>query len=679
MVDPDNLSAAQVQQNLENKAFSLMKNDKASHEVWATDFSVIAVKDSDDETNSKILDGWAACNHCMAVYRTHSKKDKDGLRKNYGLSSLHAHVKECKKRVVAKKATSFVKQIQTRIPTFAFNKNKLNARLAEKLKDAELKFIVAGAHSFQSLENDGFVELVQTAIDIGDQGGKVSARDILYGRKSIRQEAMQKFNSFIQAVRLQLDIPIKTHCVTATCDMWADDFIKRSYLDFTVFWVSNEFDLNHSLLRCKHFSETNKTAVNIWREIKEIFASFDLSFGDTPIVTDQGANMGAAYKITNQARYPCMAHRCSTMLDTAWSRTEEKNRRCSIFNNAVRELQKYVQQSDGIQEHLPKTLKSTSGTRPWRSYYHVNDSLSTSYEEVTTCLRQRHEHHRMYQIDPILLREIADLMSKFSLIFDNLEFSNRPTLQNVVPSYYQMVTYVDENVNSSSDVSSGGKIINDLKMEIRKSLDKKFLPSITQLHWVSTFLEPTFKSLGFIDNPQFLEATKKEIRKGFHMLAEDVVKMPDADDSVSIEPSSLPMSPPKRRREDPFATLRGKKTQIISPCRSTKRECLAELDRQIQLYKCMSISADYDDKPVSFWRDQKDSLSIMAQIAKSVFVIPASSAESERHFSTAGQIVTEQRCSLEPDCVEALVVLKEAFLNKMWPSSSKTSPSGEHE
>ena len=197
----------------------------------------------------------------------------------------------------------------------------------------------------------------------------------------------------------------------------------------------------------------------------------------------------------------------------------------------------------------------------------------------------------------------------------------------------------------------------------------------TQLHWVWTFLEPTFKSLSFIDDPQFLEVTKKDIRKGLHVLAEDVVAVPDVDDPVSVEP----LSPPKRRKEDPFASLRGKKAHSISNCRSTKRDSAEELDRQIKLYEAMSVSDTYDDNPLSFWCEQKDSLNIMAQIAKSVFVIPASSAESERHFSIAGQIVTEQRRSLDPDCVEAMVVLKEAFLNNMWPSSSKPSPTNEGE
>ena len=104
---------------------------------------------------------------------------------------------------------------------------------------------------------------------------------------------------------------------SAACDLWTDDTIKRSYLDFTVFWVTDKHELRHCLLRCKHFSEDSKTAMNIWQEIKSIFESLNLSFGDTPIVTDQRSNMFAAFNITQEARIQCMAHRCNTTLETA--------------------------------------------------------------------------------------------------------------------------------------------------------------------------------------------------------------------------------------------------------------------------------------------------------------------------------------------------------------------------
>jgi hypothetical protein len=258
-------------------------------------------------------------------------------------------------------------------------------------------------------------------------------------------------------------------------------------------------------------------------------------------------------------------------------------------------------------------------------------------------------------------------MNKFSLIFDNLEFSNQPTIQNVVPSYYQMVCYAEDDMPSQTSTTTTNDIIANLKMELRKSLDEKFLPWITQLHWVSTFLEPTFKTLSFVGDRKYLEMQKKEIRKGLHVLVDDLLSANSADDPVPIISVSPAVASPKRFKEDPFASFRNQQTTVVSKCLSTKRARAVELDRQIQLYETMHVSADYNNNPLSFWREQKDTLDILAKIAKSVLVIPASSSESERHFSIAGQIVTEQRSSLDSDCVEALVVLKEAYLNHMWP------------
>ena len=164
--------------------------------------------------------------------------------------------------------------------------------------------------------------------------------------------------------------PSNRHCVAATCDLWSDDMVKRSYLDFTVFWTDDDYQLHHCLLRCKHFPNETKTAINIWNEIEQIFQEFGLSFGDTPLVTDQGANMVAAFKLTGEARFPCMAHRCcNTTIETAWNRLDTNNTQFHTFNTTVKDIRKYVQQSGGIQEHLEKTIKSTSSTRPWRSLF----------------------------------------------------------------------------------------------------------------------------------------------------------------------------------------------------------------------------------------------------------------------------------------------------------------------
>ena len=94
MIDPDTLQSAQVQRKLRTKEFISVNNSKATHGLWVNDIALVGVLDKDGKEH--ILDGWAACKHCLVAYRTHSKRDASQSRKNYGLTSFHAHVKQCR-------------------------------------------------------------------------------------------------------------------------------------------------------------------------------------------------------------------------------------------------------------------------------------------------------------------------------------------------------------------------------------------------------------------------------------------------------------------------------------------------------------------------------------------------------------------------------------------------------
>ncbi|CAF1065284.1 unnamed protein product, partial [Rotaria sordida] len=117
-----------------------------------------------------------------------------------------------------------------------------------KLKDAELKFVVAGSHSLNSLENNGILELLQVDIKIGSHYGMLDMHDIFYGHKTIREYLLIKFDAYLKTIRNILGESIKEHCLAATYDLWTDDFAKRTYLDSTVFWTTKEYELKHSLL-----------------------------------------------------------------------------------------------------------------------------------------------------------------------------------------------------------------------------------------------------------------------------------------------------------------------------------------------------------------------------------------------------------------------------------------------
>ena len=66
----------------------------------------------------------------------------------------------------------------------------------------------------------------------------------------------------------------------------------------------------------------------------------------------------------------------------------------------------------------------------------------------------------------------------------------------------------------------------------------------------------------------------------------------------------------------------------------------------------------FGDDPFSFWTGENATKwPALAKLARKYFSAPATSAESERLFSTAGQIITNLRSSLKDENVEKLLFL----------------------
>ncbi|CAM9651177.1 unnamed protein product, partial [Ascophyllum nodosum] len=62
--------------------------------------------------------------------------------------------------------------------------------------------------------------------------------------------------------------------------------------------------------------------------------------------------------------------------------------------------------------------------------------------------------------------------------------------------------------------------------------------------------------------------------------------------------------------------------------------------------------------PLDWWRINAVRFPLLAALARRLLTTPASQAQSERVFSSAGQIVTQTRNRLSSEKVELLVALK---------------------
>ena len=329
-------------------------------------------------------------------FKTPSDPDESGHRRNYGLSSMQRHINTCVKHPTTPTQ-------QTSISKFVTVKKVLNKTLSENLKLAETRFVISGMHSFQSVEEEGLIQLAQTCINISNEVGNVDINSIWYGRKTVRDKTIDEFQHFTKKLQKIVAEAVSKHEFAICIDLWTDDHKKRSYLDFTGFWLNN-WELQHTMLRCKVFEFERKTSANIQAEIQTIMTQFDIASGDTPITTDAGANIVAALR--EESRYQCMAHRLSTVLSDAWKKSIANDKCLEAFDNAIKDVSGFIHRSDISSDDLPATLKSYSATRPWRSFYDVHHSFFVSYEKLRGILEHRGMSHRLIAVSPNLLQEI---------------------------------------------------------------------------------------------------------------------------------------------------------------------------------------------------------------------------------------------------------------------------------
>jgi len=76
-----------------------------------------------------------------------------------------------------------------------------------------------------------------------------------------------------------------------------------------------------------------------------------------------------------------------------------------------------------------------------------------------------------------------------------------------------------------------------------------------------------------------------------------------------------------------------------------------------ELSEYMNLKVSKDTDLIQFWLDNKSVLPKLYTVACQVLCVPASSAASERVFSTAGRLLEKRRTNLSPGTVNSLLFL----------------------
>ena len=140
-------------------------------------------------------------------------------------------------------------------------------------------------------------------------------------------------------------------------DMWSDNVVQNSYLELTLFWVSqdaDEWSLKCGMFACKYFPD-KKSADNIVKVLDDSLVSAGLKPDTVAVTTDKGANIVAA--TAQKIRVDCACHRLHTAIEIAWKTSKECSSSLTDLDEQCHKLVQYVKKTKSIQSQLSITLK----------------------------------------------------------------------------------------------------------------------------------------------------------------------------------------------------------------------------------------------------------------------------------------------------------------------------------
>ncbi|CAM4672842.1 unnamed protein product [Leuciscus chuanchicus] len=500
---------------------------------------------------------------------------------------------------------------------------------------------------FYFVQGDGFLELAQELINVGATRGRVAASSVLPSPNTVathcRNLAEEKREELAKQVK---EILNKGGKVGMSTDMWTDDFRKIHYLSITCHYVTEDFELIGKNLTTATFPvDEKKTGDNIKRELVKLLVTkfgFDpLSLKDIVWVTDQGANVVNALR--SYTRLDCMDHVLNTVLRHGLD-NDALMQVAPDFAETVtasKTLVRYVKQS-GMTAQLSKTILQMVDTR-FSTVYLTLKSISDIYAELQDKLEARGESDRIEKITPDTLGMLVSFLKPFYDAQRELEGDKYPTLHLALLWVERLRHHCQQNANDTAQLAA-------VRQRHAHWLQVKMAKSVTDLHKAATFLWPKFNQLRMLPADQRVNV-QQYVKSRLSAAQQPVPEGPgEASQETSASLSAAAPAPAAKK------TPRFDEWENVFGVGETESE-EDEVDSYVRQRPTMTDDQDL----LGWWKTNSSVYPKLAQLARQVLCVPASSSSSERVFSAAGRTIEERRTRLSPSTVDALLFLHDAL------------------
>lgn len=376
------------------------------------------------------------------------------------------------------------------------------------------------------------------------------------------------------------------------------------------------------------------------------------------ILSDRGPNIRYGLIKAGFIRLTCYAHIIHNLVTAMLQQSRVGN-----IIKLSSKLSAYMRNS-GLNSKLRTSLKNYTCTR-WNSVYIMIKEIIKNYQAVYDLLCKKQTSinearlRQNMQPETTLLDLITDLsktdlitlcefLEPFKVMTDNLEGDKYMTLHFVWPIYLKLFMALAETDNDIiSEVDNSPQLfVTEMKTIGRAYMaknNKDFAP--TFYHKVAVILHPPMKKLHIISTAE---------RKQLYDEVNNYIQSKSTPINDIVENTII-----VQNLSENSSKLNGQNL-LDSFIHLDSFDDVAIVDTELERYLKHPISTNITNIS-DWWIANQSKYPNLFKLYLKVSCVPATTASSERDFSTAGYIVNDKRSTILPNNVNDLIVARNSF------------------
>ncbi|XP_054261417.1 zinc finger BED domain-containing protein 4-like [Macrosteles quadrilineatus] len=522
---------------------------------------------------------------------------------------------------------------------------------AKLITNSITRWMAKSLHPYSLVQEEGFVDLMKLV----EPKYKVPCRTT-FSRSLIPELYLSTKNRVEEDIKTNLEKGLNS--VAISSDLWTSS-ANDSFLSVNAHFVDDSFSLKTHCLANAHF-EDEHNGRNIAGKLKQIV---EQQYGLRPQtvrifgLTDNASNMVSAMTLVEDwTHFRCFAHTLQLALNDA---KKDVTGMLKMLSKA-RAIVGHYKHSSTAQSRLNK-LQLQLGLQP----LHLVQDCETRWNSEFHMLSRLIELKQPLSADLANVEKIENLNSNewelaegYVIILKPLESATTAASSSALPTLSSVLPILDGIKAVLRNYIQAGKKGLMFARALEKSIKSRFPDGqylMKKEYVLAMTIDPRYKTV-------ILDDEHKRVAKD--LLQNEAVRQLEKLKQKESMSSSSTAATGEESCETQKGTQDQDQDQTFSlwhhfQSRSGTPTCVVTsvaISNQVDAF-LSSPTIDLKEDPCKWWKMNACMYSFLAPIAKMYLGVPATEVESERVFSSAGNVVSERRRRLKQEHISELVFL----------------------